>query len=100
MSHPLFPNPFYSVERRDRQSGGETVDNNCFLGSSIDLCVAWMRRNIDYDPNRENLWYWAVVTMFVDSDMFDATDPHFNEHGCIHSYYDWDGNFLQEQPYC
>lgn len=100
MSNVLFPNPLYSVERRNKTCVTGTEDSNCFLGSTIESCEAWMKGNADFEPNRESVWWWAIVVMFVDTDMFVSTDPHFEEHGRIHSYYDWDANPLDEQPGC
>ena len=61
----------WTVETRE---GGEVIDGNLFLGSSLELCEKFIRNNLDLITTDKT--HWAVYAMCLDYDVYnDAVCP-------------------------
>ncbi len=73
----------YSVEQRE---DGNALVSNCFMSSSIENIVAWIKRNEDWDDAYS--WYWAVLICELDCE----------EGAALYKIYDRFGKELDQQP--
>lgn len=79
----------YIVERRSNRKDYPTIEeHNCYIGSTIYMCIAWMINNKN-SFEHENYWWWTICTTRIESpDQNTSTNRHF----------DWDGKELMEEP--
>lgn len=82
---PIYDSEIYIIERRS--GNGKTEDSDCFISSSMNNIVKWIKENKDFDSNDFN-WWWVVLKNKIDVEY--STE--------IYKVFDWDGNELDKQP--
>lgn len=79
----------YIVDRRSNRKDYPTIEEqNCFIGTSVEKCIDWIKKNKGASDH-EHYWWWTMHSVQVDvSTNFLSTMRHF----------DWDGDELTEEP--
>jgi len=76
-------NTYYIVGRRDDEN--TIIEENCFLGSTFNKCIEWIKDNKGYDSESYS-WHWSISHITLDD----------KSGGFLVLGIDWDGNKIEK----